>query len=212
MLAKRPQDGAKLGIIHRQIGKRQHESQSGKCISAPPCRLAQRRMPIKAVPPQIKLLHECQVARGHIKVLRVPCQLPGFGQKRNSHEDRIAHFVVERHRFLHFAARRKTEVGCLANELGIAGIPGSFSQLGEYKVPSKSQRCGSFKRALPPVHIWRRKLLDVRDASHAKLTDKRQPRNIGQLVEVMAVDLCQLGRKLPSRTTKAPIELPVCFG
>jgi hypothetical protein len=91
-------------------------------------------MAVKTVRPEIELLHEPEMTRGHVKVPSLSCQLAGFGENRDTHENRVAHLVMKRHGFLHFACLRESEIGCFTNQVYITSVPGALRQLGEDQV------------------------------------------------------------------------------
>src|SRR5262245_30465219 len=117
VLLKRTEHSIELRVILRKIRQREGEAQRGKCVTASPRGFGQRRMPVKAVRPEVQLLHESEMPRRHIEIFAVARKLAGFGEKRNSHEYGIAHLLVERHRLLHFTVFGEAKVGRAPNNL-----------------------------------------------------------------------------------------------
>ena len=73
---KLAQDAIEFRMILWTIGKRKDEAERGEGVSASPrCVFRSGRVPVKAVGPQIQLLHNIHVARRYVAVLGVSSQL-----------------------------------------------------------------------------------------------------------------------------------------
>ena len=145
------------------------------------------------------------------KYFRVTGELSGFGEQRNRHENRIAHLVVIRHRFLHRAGLGEPRVCGLANKLRIARIPCLLRKLGKYEMAGKRQRIRAGE-IVAAIEVPCGKLHDLRCIAEAQLADERHSRKIGKLVEVVSVNLCQFIGKLPWRTRLPTLEFSVRLG
>src|SRR5262249_7835716 len=111
-----------LWRVQGQVGKREHETQSRKCVSTSPCGIGQWRMPVEAIRAKYQLLHELKMTWDHLEVFAVAGQFSAFGEERNGHEYGISHLILEGHRFLHFTRICKSEIGCLAHQVDVARI------------------------------------------------------------------------------------------
>src|SRR5689334_4684696 len=102
----------------------------------------------QAVGAMNKFLHESEMPRGHVEILLFTGDFASFCKYGEIHEDRIAHFAVERHRIFHFSAIRKAKCRRLAYQLDVPCITGSLSQFTKHEMACQNQRARTTKTVL----------------------------------------------------------------
>src|SRR5215469_1511613 len=107
-------------------------------------------MPIQAVGTETKLLHEREMAGGHVEILRLSRQLPCARQDGAGHKHRIAHLFVQRHGFPHFTGRGKTEISSSAHQRKITTVVRTLGQVGKHKLARKRREVGRVRLSFEP--------------------------------------------------------------
>src|SRR5688572_29996438 len=170
-------------------------------------------MPIKAIGPEIEILHERQMACRHIAVLPISGELESLAEYGNRHEDSIAHSVARPHRFFHLSCFAKADARGVLHHLYVTWVTRAFRQLSEYEITRKIPGHGPAR--LPgfgAVDKGCDQTLNVGRSPQAELPDKTHAWNVGEIVELPPIDLGQLAGEFPGRARLAPLDFPMRLG